>query len=277
MLKPFTLVRTVSMLLLAASASVLCVPLQAQSKDIATAIEVQGQVSVVRGGQVALFQNGTAGPGQATTVRVGEVIFTGPDGHGVFQIGDGSTFEVFPSSRVTFRDSYNFLDMLQLVLGKIRVQIEHRNGPNPKRVSTPTAVISVRGTIFDVSVEDDDGTTLVSVEEGLVEVQHRLQAGPPVLVPPNQSVHIYPNQPLAKMAGPGIPVKVFDKIKAIAVDTILHPPGGSIPGGSSGGGIPGGSTGGSTPGSQGDGGKNKKGPPAGTPPGAPPPPPGGGN
>ena len=42
------------------------------------------------------------------------------------------------------------------------------------RVMTPTAVISVRGTTFDVSVSDDDETTLVEVEEGQVEVQHAL-------------------------------------------------------------------------------------------------------
>jgi hypothetical protein len=268
MLKPSTLARTVSMLLLAAGSSVLWTPLQAQSKEVATAIEVEGQVSVLRGGQVALFQNGTVG--------VGQVIVTGPDGHAVFQIGDGSTFEVFPNSRVTFRDTFNFQDMLQLVLGKIRAQIEHRNGPNHKRVSTPTAVISVRGTVFDVSVEDEDGTTFVSVEEGQVEVQHRLQPGPSKFLNPNESVHVYPNQPLASVGGPSPGIKyIFDRIKGAVVDVALSRPGGiGSPGGV---GLPGsgGASGGAT--GQGDAGKNKKNPPTGTPPGAPPAVPGGGN
>jgi len=45
--------------------------------------------------------------------------------------------------------------------------------PNPHRVFTPTAVISVRGTIFDVAVNEYE-TTVVSVSEGLVGVRHRL-------------------------------------------------------------------------------------------------------
>jgi hypothetical protein len=203
-----------------------------------------------------------------------EVIVTGPDGHAVFQIGDGSTFEVFPNSRVAFHDTYSFDDLLQLLLGKIRVQIEHRNGPNHKKVSTPTAVISVRGTVFDVAVEDDDGTTLVSVEEGQVEVQHRLQPGPSKLLNPNESIRIFPNQPLARLGGPspGAIKFVFDRIKGAVADILLNNPGGiGMPGGSgSGGGLPGGA---SVPGQQGDAGKNKKAPPTS---GTPPPAPGGG-
>jgi hypothetical protein len=176
----------------------------------------------------------------------------------VFQIRDGSTFEVFPNSRVTFQGQWTIEDMLQLLLGKIRVTIEHRNGPNHKKISTPTAVISVRGTTFDVAVEDDDGTTLVSVEEGQVLVQHLLQPGPQVVVEEGKSVRIYPNQPLAKVSGspPGVKY-VYDSLKGIVADIILHGPG--I--GTSGGGIPGGAGG-----PQGNRGKNKKNPPTTAPP-----------
>ena len=56
--------------------------------------------------------------------------------------------------------------------GRVKVHIQKLGGqPNNNRVTTPTAVISVRGTIFDVSVEDGE-STLVAVEEGLVEVRH---------------------------------------------------------------------------------------------------------
>jgi hypothetical protein len=40
-------------------------------------------------------------------------------------------------------------------------------------VITPTAVISVRGTTFDVSVDHDSVATLISVEEGVVDVAMR--------------------------------------------------------------------------------------------------------
>src|SRR5215831_5360103 len=35
-----------------------------------------------------------------------QVIKTGPDGYAKFQVSDGSTFEVFPNSEVTFRKTY---------------------------------------------------------------------------------------------------------------------------------------------------------------------------
>src|SRR5450631_2179960 len=135
--RSLTFARTVRWLLLAVAAGVCLTPLSAQSLDYATAIEVEGQVSVMRGGQVALFQNSKVG--------AKETVMTGPDGHAIFRVADGSTFEVFSNSRVTFRDSFNPEDLVNLILGRIRVMIEHRNGPNHKKVSTPTAIISVRG------------------------------------------------------------------------------------------------------------------------------------
>jgi FecR protein len=258
--RPSTLTRTVGWLLLAVGVGVCLTPLKAQSKDVATAIEVEGQVSVARSGQVALFQNSTVGPQ--------EVIMTGPDGHAVFRISDGSTFEVFPNSRVTFRDSFNPEDLVNLILGKIRVMIEHRNGPNHKKVSTPTAVISVRGTVFDVSVEDDDGTTLVSVEEGEVEVRNTRQPGPTRTLNENESIRIFPNQPLAKVGGTSPAVQIiWDRVKGIVADVVLRNPGGV--------GLPRGGPGG-LPGGQADGGKKKNPAPGAPPPGTPPPPPGGG-
>lgn len=188
-----------------------------------------------------------------------ENIVTGPDGHAIFRISDGSTFEVFPNSRVTFQGQWTFEDMLQVILGKIRVQIEHRNGPNHKRISTPTAVISVRGTVFDVAVEDDDGTTYVGVEEGQVIVQHRLLPGNSKILNQNESIRIYPNQPLAKAGTPnrGAVAFLWDYLKHAAADLGLNNPGGVIPVGGRG---PAG-------GAQGDSGKTKKPPPTTPPPG----------
>jgi len=272
--RPLTLARTVKILLLAVAIVVSLTPAQAQSHEKAKALEVQGQVWVQRGVQVALFQFGTPGA-NATNSMVGakEEIFTGPDGYARFQISDGSTFEVFQNSHVIFQAKWTIEDMLDLILGKIRVQIEHRNGPNPKKVSTPTALISVRGTVFDVAVEDPDGTTYVGVEAGQVEVRHLLQpTSVPKILNPDEWIRIYPNQPLAKAANPspGAVKFAWNALKNAVADLVLHNPGGlGLPGGG-GTTIPGGTTGG--PGAQGDGGKTKK--PAPT---TPPPPPGGGN
>jgi hypothetical protein len=55
----------------------------------------------------------------------------------------------------------------------------------------------VRGTVFDVTVEDDDATTLVSVEEGQVLVQHSLlPRGDPKIVNAGEWIRVFKNQPL---------------------------------------------------------------------------------
>ena len=116
------------------------------------------------------------------------------------QVSDGSTFEVFSNARVVFRPTLgNWKDLLNVVLGRVKVFIQHGPGgaSNHNQVSSPTAVISVRGTVFDVVVEDADGTTLVSVDEGLVTVRNVTVAGDHVFVNPGESVHVFRNVPLA--------------------------------------------------------------------------------
>src|ERR1700685_4192543 len=55
------------------------------------------------------------------TVQVQKMIVTGPDGHATFQVSDGSTFEVFPNSRVLFRkNAWNPRDLIDLLVGRIR-------------------------------------------------------------------------------------------------------------------------------------------------------------
>ncbi|HBY58883.1 MAG TPA: hypothetical protein DEH78_03620 [Solibacterales bacterium] len=134
-------------------------------------------------------------------VAVRQVIVTGVDGFAVFRLSDGSTFEVYPNSRVTFRSTPgNLRDLLDLWLGRVKVHIQKLGGqPNPNRVHTPTAVISVRGTVFDVAIEDDESTTLVAVEEGQVAVQHALlPMNQPKLVNAGETLRVYRNVPLAK-------------------------------------------------------------------------------
>ena len=78
--------------------------------------------------------------------------------------------------------------------------------PNYNRVTTPTAVISVRGTTFDVEVEEED-TTLVSVDEGQVAVQHALlPSKEPKILNGGEYVRVYKNQPLAQRSMDKTPV-----------------------------------------------------------------------
>jgi hypothetical protein len=127
------------------------------------------------------------------------VIKTGPDGYAKFQVSDGSTFEVFPNSEVTFRKTYGITDLLNVWMGKVKVYIQHFPGvPNPNNVTTPTALISVRGTIFDVEVQDD-GATFVTLDEGLVDVRHLQVASRIVSLHPGESVQVLPNTPMAAL------------------------------------------------------------------------------
>jgi hypothetical protein len=150
-----------------------------------------GQVSILEETVlVALLPGGT--------VQVQQMIVTGPDGHATFQVSDGSTFEVFPNSHLVFRkNAWNPKDMIDLLVGRIRVHIEHLlNVPNPNRVLTPTAVISVRGTTFEVTVDDNDETTTVEVDDGLVEVRHALLPSVTKMLGPGQTIKVYRNEPL---------------------------------------------------------------------------------
>ncbi|MGE5646493.1 MAG: FecR domain-containing protein [Acidobacteriota bacterium] len=262
---------------------------QPDTTNTAATVEyLAGQVSILRDSQAWALNIGAA-------IKPQQVILTGPDGYAKFKVSDGSTFEVFPNSRVTFRNTPgDWTHLLDMLLGRVKVHIEKLNGmPNHNRITTPTAIISVRGTTFDVQMEEAD-TTLVSVDEGMVEVRHALKGGEPRLLNRNEWLRVYKNVPLAK--------KSVDKTNVIqaalraaadAIYTAIYtnpssgttpapPPGGGGSGG--GGGLPGDKPGGkdtpppptgggTSPAPPTGGGTSTPPPPAGDAgPGAPPPP-----
>ena len=164
------------------------------AQDGAAKVETMtGQVSILRDSSPWALHVGDS-------VQPQQMILTGPDGYALLRVADGSTFEVFPNARVVFRNTPgNWSDLLELYLGRVKVHIQKIGGqPNYNKVRTPTAVVSVRGTIFDVVVEDEDATTLVSVEEGQVGVRHAIL--PPYqdrLVNAGESIRVFRNQPLS--------------------------------------------------------------------------------
>lgn len=251
--------------------------LQTESTSAAATVEsLTGQVAVLRDSQPWALEPGSE-------VRPQQIILTGPDGYARFRVSDGSTFEVFPNSRVTFRNTPgDWKDLLEMWLGRVKVHIEKLGGqPNRNRVRTPTAIISVRGTTFDVAVEEAE-TTLVVVDEGTVEVRHALRGGEPKLLNANEWVRVYKNAPLAqKSFDRGSVIHGALRAAADAIYTTIYRTGGSTPtgggGGGGGGGLPGDHGGGKKdpnppPASGGGGGTTTPPPDAGT--GAPPPPPG---
>jgi len=183
-------------LLLAAATAAVCFgqPLPSDSGLYAAkVIELTGQVSVLKDSTPWALNVGDQ-------IQVKQLIITGSDGQARFEVSDGSTFDVYPNSRVVFRkNAPNWRDLLDVLVGRVKVHIEHMYGPNPNRVLTPTAVISVRGTTFDISVEEEDETTTVEVEEGLVEVQHALlpRGNIKMLTPSDGPLRVYRNVPIA--------------------------------------------------------------------------------
>ena len=151
-------------------------------------------------------------------------ILTGLDGYAKIQVPDGSIFEIFPNSRATFRSNQgNLRELLDLWVGRVKVHIEKLNGkPNPNRIQTPSAVISVRGTTFDVTVENDD-ETLVLVEEGQVAVQHALMPfSDAKILNGGDYLRVYKNQPLAqKQLDRG---QVLQKMMRMMADIWLNQP-----------------------------------------------------
>lgn len=233
--------------------------LPSHAQDLTGAAKVltmMGRVSMLRDNAEWALNVGSVVPAK-------QIIVTGDDGYAKFQLSDGSTFEVFQNSRVVFRPTTGWLNLLDVLLGRVHIQIQHQNGPNHQRISTQTAVISVRGTTFDVVVEDDD-TTFVSVDEGIVDIfqpkyskETQLHAG--------ESLRIYRDQPLAvRRVDKGSVGQAALRAAAQAVYDALYrrTAGATTPGSTPTGG-----------GQQGDQGKDKNPPPPPPPAPAPAPPP----
>lgn len=125
-------------------------------------------------------------------VRGGDTIVTGRGGRLVLGLSDGSQAVIAPQTTVVVQDlGASPRTLFNLLRGKTRVRIEKMGGqPNPYRVNTPTAVIAVRGTIFDVLVKDDQ--TEVFLHEGQVAVTNRVLPDQPVLLFPGQTTRIRP-------------------------------------------------------------------------------------
>ncbi len=199
-----------------------------------------GQVSVLRDSIPWALQAGDE-------VRPQQVIMSGPDGYAVFQVSDGSTFEVYANSRVVFRNNPgDWRDLLDMLIGRVKVRIQKWGGqPNPNSVRTPTAVISVRGTVFEVAVEDEEATTFVRVEEGQVAVRHLLKGGEPKVLNQGEWLRVYKNYPLArKLVERDTVIRAALRVLTDTLETIVYRTGraggpASIPGaGSPGSGMP---------------------------------------
>jgi ferric-dicitrate binding protein FerR (iron transport regulator) len=171
--------------------------------------KVKGKVSLVRAQAAPVVLH------KDDVVQAGDEILTDRKSSATLRLPDGSTVQIYPNSHIVIRPGTGtFKEFLNLVLGNVKVQIEKLSGrPNPKSMTTPTAIIAVRGTVFQVAV-DQGGNTQVGVDKGLVSVANLDHPEDEVMVKPGYMVFVHrgqrPTQPqmmnqmMPGMMGPGM-------------------------------------------------------------------------
>jgi hypothetical protein len=128
-------------------------------------------------------------PTLGETLPPGTVLETG-GGRLLLQLADGSQVLIRAHTRLMVQQpSPTDRGYFQLLLGRIHAAISKRTGGAPPfELGTPSAVIAVRGTQFEVEVNQRQETE-VDVFEGLVEVIGR-NYGTSVLVGPGSSTRV---------------------------------------------------------------------------------------
>jgi hypothetical protein len=161
----------------------------AQQAITAKVLASEGQVEILRETSRKLQVQSIAFK-VADELIAGDTIITGKNGRLVLGLADGSQAVIAPKTTVILRDlSETPRTLFQMIKGKTRVQIEKLGGqPNPYRVNTPTAVIAVRGTIFDILADEDE--TQVYLHEGAVEVFNLRLLDQPLLLRAGQMTRV---------------------------------------------------------------------------------------
>lgn len=145
-----------------------------------------------------------SGPARGERLPIGTLLDT-HEGMLVLTLEDESQILVRPHTRLILKQpgSGNW-DYLEILFGRIRAYITKRTGGAPPfQLGTPSAVVAVRGTRFDVIV-NRQGVTEVDVYQGLVEVAGIGIQGKSVLVRPGYSTRV------AVGKAPQPPVPTYD-------------------------------------------------------------------
>ena len=111
--------------------------------------------------------------GLLPTLEIGDQIRTGPGGAATLELPDGSWIVVSENTTLEIEQFWgsDVRNLMRVMLGKVRFYIQRLGGrPNPYWVNTPTALIAVRGTEFEVLV-DESGITGVFCADGRVAVE----------------------------------------------------------------------------------------------------------
>lgn len=142
----------------------------------ATVSDFKGKVSVQLPGQ-------SLGAPSRGEVLPAETLVSTEDGRMLLRLSDGSDLLVRANTRLLLkRPEAGGWRYVQLLLGRVRAEIQKRLGGAPGfQIGTPSAVISVRGTSFEVEV-NRAGLTEVDVHEGVVQLDSARGMGESVLI-----------------------------------------------------------------------------------------------
>jgi hypothetical protein len=165
----------------------------------AHATMVTGQVTRIRDAQPWAVSSGEHVPVQQT-------ITTGRDGYAHFEVGGGSSFDLFANSRVVFRENAASAgDLLDVVAGRVRIHLRPTLGQSQQRVFCPVAVISAhhQPATFAVAVDEDD-TVRIDILEGEVTVQHALlPRNDPTLLRAVDAIVVKKDEPISRRVDRG--------------------------------------------------------------------------
>jgi hypothetical protein len=105
------------------------------------------------------------------------------DGRLLLKLSDGSDVLVRAHTKLLLKQpEASGWKYFQLLMGRVRTQIQKRMGGSPAfQIGTPSAVISVRGTKFEVEV-NREGLTEVDVHEGVVQLDSAKGIGESVMI-----------------------------------------------------------------------------------------------
>ncbi len=136
------------------------------------------------------------------TLDIGDEVRTGPGAQMTLELPDGSYMVVNENTTLKIDKFWgsDVRNLVRVMMGKVRFFIQRLGGrPNPYRVNTPTALIAVRGTTFEVTVGEASATEVLCFEgrvtvetAGLPDREVVLDAGRKTMVVPGQ----YPMKPV---------------------------------------------------------------------------------
>lgn len=132
---------------------------------------------------IQLPGHGFSAPTRGLVLPAETLISTENSGRMLLHLSDGSDLLVRSNTRLILKTPEpGAWRYLQLLVGHVRAEIQKRLGGAPGfQIGTPSAVISVRGTVFDVEV-NRTGITEVDVHEGVVQLDSAKGLGESVLI-----------------------------------------------------------------------------------------------